>query len=161
MFPVAAPEKECYFLSMKRKLHPHRRHGRRHISAKLRCELAGELIVLSRRKARESGVPLASGHKRSENPFPAFPRARRARRGRITLPRLVAAGYRVASLERHQDWQDAHAFLRARCTHTFWLTYTWFGGTFVFENPDDHLAFTQAFACADGYKPMFAFESGR
>lgn len=138
---------------MKRNSHPLRRHKRRHLPAATRYAL------------RCDGYFGAFGpDKRPQevNPFPPFARAKVSKRRRhITLPLLIATGYPAASLANTADWTPAHAWLKTHATHKWGRRYTWFGGTFVFERPEDHAAFTQAFACADGYKPMFAFEVGR
>lgn len=136
---------------MKRKLHPHRRHGRRHVSAAERYAYACEGYAISD----------MTGRPREVDPFPNFPRARRGAHKRLSLRRLVEAGYTFASIERTGDWTQVHAWLQERCTHRYGKTYVWFGGTFVFEQKEDRDAFAKAFPCADGYKPMFAFESGR
>lgn len=158
---LARIPKFCYAERMKRKHHPRRRHGRRHLSALSRHEWACEGVFFSKRRAREIGFAVATAQPRSETPFPAFPRAARASRNRTTLPRLIRAGYPFASLESVQDWTDVHAWLEARCTHKFGRAYTWFGGTFVFETRADCNAFRSRFPCSEDYKPMFAFETSR
>lgn len=133
---------------MKRKLHPRRRHGRHHLSAadrfEIRCE--GYFAPFGRTPTREGR-------------FPTFPRARVGKRGRPTMNDLAAAGYGFASLEKGSDWSEVHAWLKARCTNAYGREYTWFGGTFFFARPAHRDAFLRAFPCAEGYSPMFAFET--
>lgn len=137
---------------MKRKLHPHRRHPAHHISAQERREFRESGYMLDFLKGSPAGTP---------GPFPVFPRAHTKGRRHPSLGALVEAGYRFASLSRNEDWTAAHEWLQANCVNRYGREYTWFGGTFVFARPEHHAAFIREFACADGYRPMFAFEVGR
>lgn len=128
---------------MKRKLHPNRRNGRRHVSSALRHEYRMEGYF--------------GGFNRSPKQKWVFVRAPR----RCGLAGLTAAGYRFASLNKGSDWSDVHKWLAENCTTPYGKQYTWFGGTFVFARNEDHAAFIRQFDCADEYKPMFAFEVGR
>lgn len=133
---------------MKRKLHPRRRHGPRHVSAKSRHE-----ALLGGYFGGFKAVPTREGR------FPAFPRARVGKRGRATMNDLHAAGYGFASLAHAQDWSIAHDWLRETCVTAYGREYTWFGGTFWFARPEHREAFMGRFACADGHEPVFAFET--
>lgn len=118
-----------------------------------------------RQEYRENGFfgPFRSREGKGDKArFPNFPRALPGSRSRrVGLNAIVKAGYRFASLQNPESWTPAHAWLRENCTNAYGLKYTWSGGTFFFEDPADHAAFMEAFECADGYKPMFAFETGR
>ncbi len=124
---------------MKRKLHPNRRHGKRHTSAADRYEM----------RCSQYWGPF----RRTPRPPCPFVRARKT-----NLSGLVEAGYPFASLSNPSDWTEVHAWLKAHCVSVIGKEYTWFGGTFVFARKADHAAFIERFACAEGYKPMFAFE---
>ena len=124
---------------MKRKLHPKRRHGRSHISAKLRCDF------------RNSGY---FGPLRKQGKL----RTLFSRSEKIRMPDLIRAGYKGVSIKGTTDWTAVHVWIRQNCSYPSGLGCVWFGGTFFFAFDRDYVAFREIFDHHDTYVPMFAFE---
>lgn len=128
---------------MKRKLHPLRRHGRRHVSALRRreCKLERGEVVITPNDRRDT-----------------FVRARDRGTG-WRIRDIVAAGYPVASLVDMSRWEDVHAWLKANCTARGRRHYTWSGSAFWFETDADRRRFLAAFgdAVSPDYVQKFAF----